>query len=265
MIEQERKHYADRGWGEWATVERATGRMVGVCGLILWPDVDGAEELEVAFLFAKRYWGKGYGTEVATAVLKQALEIRPDPISLIYPDNAASIAIAKKIGTLDISIRKAGGCQAVPRHPSIHGRLEEVVRMENEQFEFDGLGDKCDAYDALNHAYTLDPYGPAGTKGGLLDQARAVRNSGFEEPSRLRVLPPQANASRISCLSLFLSFRHDTRNSVIDPSDGVSSPPIRLSRVVLPLPDGPAMERNSPGSTSRETPRSAGTTVLPSW
>ena len=98
MIEQERKHYADRGWGEWATVERATGRMVGVCGLILWPDVDGAEELEVAFLFAKRYWGKGYGTEVATAVLKQALEIRPDPISLIYPDNAASIAIAKKIG-----------------------------------------------------------------------------------------------------------------------------------------------------------------------
>jgi hypothetical protein len=46
------------------------------------------------------------------------------------------------------------------------------------QFEFDVLGDKCDAYDALNHAYTLDPYGPAGTKGGLLDQARAVRNSG---------------------------------------------------------------------------------------
>jgi hypothetical protein len=39
-------------------------------------------------------------------------------------------------------------------------------------------GDKCDAYDYLNHAYTLDPYGPAGTKGGLLDQSRAVRNSG---------------------------------------------------------------------------------------
>ena len=47
------------------------------------------------------------------------------------------------------------------------------------QFEFDALDDPCDAYDALNHAYTLDPYGPAGTKGGLLDQARAVRNSGI--------------------------------------------------------------------------------------
>ena len=25
MIERERQHYADRGWGEWATVERDTG------------------------------------------------------------------------------------------------------------------------------------------------------------------------------------------------------------------------------------------------
>jgi len=98
MIERERKHYADRGWGQWATMERATGRLVGVCGLILWPAIGGAEELEVAYLFAKPYWGKGYATEVATVLLKQALEIRPDPISLIYPDNAASIAVAKKIG-----------------------------------------------------------------------------------------------------------------------------------------------------------------------
>ena len=98
MIERERKHYAERGWGQWATVERATGRMVGVCGLIAWPDIAGKEELEVAYLFAKAYWGKGYATEVATVILKQALEVRPDPISLIYPDNAASIAVAKKIG-----------------------------------------------------------------------------------------------------------------------------------------------------------------------
>jgi tetratricopeptide (TPR) repeat protein len=46
------------------------------------------------------------------------------------------------------------------------------------EYEFDALNDPCHAYDALNHAYTLDPYGPAGTKGGLLDQSRAVRNSG---------------------------------------------------------------------------------------
>jgi ribosomal-protein-alanine N-acetyltransferase len=98
MIERERKHYADRGWGQWATVERATGRMVGVCGLIAWKNIGGKPELEVAYLFAKPYWGKGYATEVGTVLVQQALEIRPDPISLIYPDNAASIAVAKKIG-----------------------------------------------------------------------------------------------------------------------------------------------------------------------
>ena len=98
MIERERKYYADRGWGQWATVERATGRMVGVCGLIAWPNIDGAEELEIAYLFAKAVWGKGYGTEIATVIREQALGIRPDPISLIYPDNTASIAIALAIG-----------------------------------------------------------------------------------------------------------------------------------------------------------------------
>lgn len=58
---------------------------------------------------------------------------------LIGLDKEEITGLAKRIGTFDISIKKAMGCQAVPRHPSIHGRLEEVVRMENEQFEFDEL------------------------------------------------------------------------------------------------------------------------------
>jgi hypothetical protein len=47
------------------------------------------------------------------------------------------------------------------------------------------------------------------------------------------------------------------------PFVGVSTQPMRLSSVVLPLPEGPAMARNSPSSTSSETPRSAGTTKVP--
>ncbi|HMK48403.1 MAG TPA: tRNA uracil 4-sulfurtransferase ThiI [Methanocella sp.] len=58
---------------------------------------------------------------------------------LIGMDKEEIMAIAKKIGTYDISIRKAGGCQAVPKYPSIHGRLEEVMRMENKLFEFKEL------------------------------------------------------------------------------------------------------------------------------
>ena len=38
------------------------------------------------------------------------------------------------------------------------------------------------------------------------------------------------------------------------PEVGVSTQPMRLSSVVLPLPDGPAIDRNSPPRTSRVMP-----------
>ena len=98
MIERQRRHYAERGWGQWATVERVTGRMIGVCGLILWPSMGGHEELEVAYLLAREAWGKGYATEAATAIRDVGVTIRPDLVSLIYPDNAASISVARKLG-----------------------------------------------------------------------------------------------------------------------------------------------------------------------
>ena len=98
IIEREREHYAERGWGEWATVEHGTGRFIGLCGLILWPDIDGNEELEVAYLLARDAWGVGYGTEAATAIRDVGVTIRPDPVSVIYPDNIGSIRVATKIG-----------------------------------------------------------------------------------------------------------------------------------------------------------------------
>jgi ribosomal-protein-alanine N-acetyltransferase len=98
MIERQQRHYLERGWGQWATVERASGRMIGVCGLILWPAIGGREELEVAYLLARDAWGKGFATEAALAIRDYGVAIRPDLVSLIYPDNAASINVARKVG-----------------------------------------------------------------------------------------------------------------------------------------------------------------------
>ncbi|WP_174590910.1 tRNA uracil 4-sulfurtransferase ThiI [Methanocella conradii] len=58
---------------------------------------------------------------------------------LIGLDKEEIVGISKKIGLFDISIQKAAGCRAVPKHPSIHGRREEVIKMEREQFDFDEL------------------------------------------------------------------------------------------------------------------------------
>jgi RimJ/RimL family protein N-acetyltransferase len=100
MIARERAHYAERGWGEWATVERASGRMIGVCGLILWPDIDGVEELEVAYIISRQAWGEGYATEAAVAIRAYAeRELgRERVVSLIYHGNDASIRVAEKNG-----------------------------------------------------------------------------------------------------------------------------------------------------------------------
>jgi ribosomal-protein-alanine N-acetyltransferase len=99
-IERERVNYSERGYGEGATVLRETGEMIGVCGLIVWPDIDGVEEIEVAYLLARPWWGQGLGTEVAGAIRDHARhELGRDRlVSCIYPDNAASIHVAEKIG-----------------------------------------------------------------------------------------------------------------------------------------------------------------------
>jgi len=99
-IERERANLAERGYGEGAAVLRETGEMIGVCGPIVWPDIDGTQELEVAYLLDRPWWGRGLATEVAGAIRDFALgELRRERVvSCIYPDNAASIRVAEKIG-----------------------------------------------------------------------------------------------------------------------------------------------------------------------
>lgn len=58
---------------------------------------------------------------------------------LIGMDKEEIVTISKKLGLFDISIMKAAGCKAVPKHPSIHGHLSEVIKMEREQFKFEDL------------------------------------------------------------------------------------------------------------------------------
>jgi ribosomal-protein-alanine N-acetyltransferase len=99
-IDRQLRTYAERGFGEWATVLRESGDMVGLCGLIVWPDIDGAEELEVAYMFARDAWGQGLATEAAGAIRDWAVRElgRRRLVSCIYPEHAASIHVAGKIG-----------------------------------------------------------------------------------------------------------------------------------------------------------------------
>jgi [ribosomal protein S5]-alanine N-acetyltransferase len=92
-------YYGQHGFGLWATTHKRTNEFIGRCGLLPWT-IDGRSEVEVAYLLAKAYWGRGLGTEAAGAILAYGFEQLhlSRLICLIDPGNEASINVAVKIG-----------------------------------------------------------------------------------------------------------------------------------------------------------------------
>jgi RimJ/RimL family protein N-acetyltransferase len=85
--------------GLWATIHKPDQRFIGRCGLLPWT-IDGQDEIEVAYLIDKAYWRQGLGTEAARAIRDYAFTTLRVPrlVSLIDPENEASIGVAKRIG-----------------------------------------------------------------------------------------------------------------------------------------------------------------------
>ncbi len=54
------------GSGMCAVLEKSTGELLGLCGLLI-QEIEENTELEVGYHFIRRFWGKGYATEAARA------------------------------------------------------------------------------------------------------------------------------------------------------------------------------------------------------
>jgi RimJ/RimL family protein N-acetyltransferase len=92
-----RGHWHFRGFGQWTVVEKATGEVVGRVGLWYpegWPGV------ELGWIIRRDRWGNGLATEAASAALDWGWRhVATDHIiSLIQPENSASIRVAEKVG-----------------------------------------------------------------------------------------------------------------------------------------------------------------------
>lgn len=85
--------------GLWATILKETGAFIGRCGLLPWT-IDGQEEVEIAYMIDKAYWGAGLGTEAARGIRDYAFQQLglERLICLIYPENTASIKVATNTG-----------------------------------------------------------------------------------------------------------------------------------------------------------------------
>ncbi len=91
--------YAKDGHAHWLTIDKATGTPVGQVGLLTQRIAD-VPETEVAYMIHRPHWRKGYALEAARAVRDHALVVlqKPRVISLVRPENAASRAVAEKLG-----------------------------------------------------------------------------------------------------------------------------------------------------------------------
>ena len=97
--------------GLWATIHKETDRFAGRCGLLPWT-IEQRPEVEVAYLLAREYWGRGLGTEAATALVHHGIERLhlSRLICLILPGNQASLRVARNIGmSLERKLRDEHG------------------------------------------------------------------------------------------------------------------------------------------------------------
>ena len=96
-IARHTKRWRENNFGEFAVVEKASGKLIGYCGLMY---LDNTEEIEIYYGFPKKYWGRGFATEAAQAVLKFAFEEvnLAQVVGVTNPKNIASQKVLEKIG-----------------------------------------------------------------------------------------------------------------------------------------------------------------------
>ena len=61
--------YKKYGYGRFAVELKETGKVIGFCGIKYLPEIDLPE---VGYRFLKTYWGRGIGTEAASACVEFA-------------------------------------------------------------------------------------------------------------------------------------------------------------------------------------------------
>jgi RimJ/RimL family protein N-acetyltransferase len=90
-------HWQLRGFGMWSVTLRHDDGMIGRAGFFQPEDWPG---FEIGWTFARHAWGHGYATEAALCALRHGREVmrRDEVISVIHPENAASIRVAERIG-----------------------------------------------------------------------------------------------------------------------------------------------------------------------
>jgi [ribosomal protein S5]-alanine N-acetyltransferase len=99
MIQKILNQYDEYGYCFWKVLLKHNDHFVGIAGL-LHQDISNVAEVEISYRMLPEHWNKGYGTEAAKACKEYAESVlgKQRLISLIHPQNEASIRVASKLG-----------------------------------------------------------------------------------------------------------------------------------------------------------------------
>lgn len=97
FIADQLRRWSEDGFGLWGVEWPATGELIGWIGLQNLPET---HEVEVGYLLAPAYWGRGLATEGARASLHYGFEVLrlAQVVAIVHRENAASQRVAHKLG-----------------------------------------------------------------------------------------------------------------------------------------------------------------------
>lgn len=100
-IERWEEEWDDEGFGRFAVELLASGELAGFAGLSVPEELPEAQhEVEISWRLGRQYWGQGYASEAAQAVLEFALQDRglDRVIAINRLGNEASENVMRKLG-----------------------------------------------------------------------------------------------------------------------------------------------------------------------
>jgi ribosomal-protein-alanine N-acetyltransferase len=98
-IDHIKKNWKEWGFGTGLLFLKENNKVMGSCGITK-VEIEGRTEFDLGYLIVKEYWGKGFATEAARAVMTYAIKnFGVDRITARQSGaNLASICVAEKLG-----------------------------------------------------------------------------------------------------------------------------------------------------------------------
>ncbi|MDQ0454847.1 GNAT family N-acetyltransferase [Rhizobium paknamense] len=127
MMDRVKRLITETGFCFYAVELKETAEPMGFCGLsdAALPDILPEGTTEIGWRLATRFWGHGYVTEAAKALLDHAFltEKLREVVSFAVHNNQRSIAVMERLGMR----RDPGGDFDHPRVPETHPHLKRHV------------------------------------------------------------------------------------------------------------------------------------------